>query len=437
MTDVETRWTADEQRLNRLLHRAVDDAEPAAAAPTVTRPVEPVTDLGRRRRWTLVAVPLVAACVAAAVVAGIGLATQETRTPAASTPPVPPVEDIGALFGSWDVDLPDQRAEDVDLRLELTGRSGRISQRGCGAAVVWQAHSDGLLLADVTATFGTGGCPGPAQQGWVEGADGFHVVDADRIELVRGGAVVASLTRMGDVGDRLGPVDAVVPLPDGLRAPSVAELEGRWTEVGESRHWLTFEDGRWATSADGCNTTSGDFALSPFGGLLRSVVMDTTLAGCGDALPGWPVVGVERLGLDGEVLVLLDAKGNELLRMERGGSDLESVLDGAQGRWASVGPRQDGKPFPGLWLEIEGDILTHAEDANCNTDPTGYKLSADGEVVDTVDAWAYLDEGAVICQPDFPDLVPGRVGRIDLDGDQLVLLNPGGSEIARFEREQP
>ena len=92
MTDVETRWTADEQRLNRLLHRAVDDAEPAAAAPTVTRPVEPVTDLGRRRRWTLVAVPLVAACVAAAVVAGIGLATRETRTSGSEhTAGAPPV----------------------------------------------------------------------------------------------------------------------------------------------------------------------------------------------------------------------------------------------------------------------------------------------------------------------------------------------------------
>lgn len=89
------------------------------------------------------------------------------------------------------------------------------------------------------------------------------------------------------------------------------------------------------------------------------------------------------------------------------------MLDRAEGRWASVGPREDRKPFPGLWLEVDGDVLTHALDANCNT-----------------------DEGSVICQPDFPDLVPGRVGRIALEGDQLVLFNPGGSEIARFEREQ-
>lgn len=318
MSDVETGWTERELAFSRALHRAVDDVRPASPAPTVPRPGAAAAGLGAPRRWALVVVPALVACLVAALVVGIGLATRDEPAPAAASPDAPAVQDVGVLQGSWDVDLPDPRADDADLRLELSGRGGTISQAGCGATLVWGAHSDGLLLVDATGQTAVGGCDGPAQQGWIEGAEGFVVLDPDRVELVsRGGGLAASLVRAEGTARPVGPQDGVAPLAEGLDAPTSAQLEGRWVRIGEPEHWFTFADGRWATSPDGCNTSQGAFVLSSSGGVLRSQVMETTLAECGDTLPGWPVTGIERLGLDGDVLVLLDADGDVLLRMAR------------------------------------------------------------------------------------------------------------------------
>lgn len=75
-------------------------------------------------------------------------------------------------------------------------------------------------------------------------------------------------------------------------------------------------DGDWESS-DGCNRGGGRYVVGD-GGLLLGVSGATTLVGCDNrSLGGW-VAGAFRAGLSGTRLVLLDAAGTELGRLERG-----------------------------------------------------------------------------------------------------------------------
>lgn len=207
-------------------------------------------------------------------------------------------------------------------------------------------------------------------------------------------------------------------------------------QVDEPRYRVEYRNGRVTTTHDGCSGAGAAFVLSAAGGFLRTSWEPRAL-GCAPTLPSWPGLDARRVGLEGDVLVLYSADATELARMVREDRAGGSVRDRAQGRWASTGSGDADGPLTGLWLEVDGDVLTHAENASCNTDPTGYTLSAVGAVVDTVDAWSLLEEGTVNCQPGFAPLVPGRVGSVVLQSGELVLLDDSGSEIARFEREQP
>jgi hypothetical protein len=435
MSDVGTRWTERELAFSNALHRAVDEASPASSPPTATRPVAAPVDLGRRRRWALAAVPALAACVVTVLVVGIGLATRDEPTPAASTPPRLVVHDPRMLHGTWDVDLPSVSAETVTASVDASDFTVYVD--GCGEALAWNAHPDGLLLlsnayGDIRQLGGsTTACTDRADVAWAEQVRTFSFGGDGTARLAdRDGDTVATFRRVGEPPLPSGPEVSVAPLPAALAAPTLAELRGRWVEPGALEHWLAFDESSMTSSPDGCNTNTAGFVLSPHGGFLLSRIQTTTAVGCEDQLPGWPAGYFERVGMDGQQLVLLDEAGGELGRLARLGADAPggpgSVVGRAHGRWVSPGWPEEGG---GLYVTVEGDALRHDYDATCR-DLVGYRLAADGDVEEV------LPQDLPGCSGSVP-LLDRPLAGIALDGEELLLLDGDGNVIRRLWRVGP
>ncbi|WP_083915840.1 META domain-containing protein [Micromonospora lupini] len=100
-------------------------------------------------------------------------------------------------------------------------------------------------------------------------------------------------------------------MPAGQRQPV-----GRWAPaIGHKAAYLEFTaDGEWHGS-DGCNDQSGRW-ITAAGGTLLATARASTLAFCADSVPieQW-VTTARRAGLDGEVLVLLNAQADETGRL--------------------------------------------------------------------------------------------------------------------------
>ena len=79
---------------------------------------------------------------------------------------------------------------------------------------------------------------------------------------------------------------------------------------------VTFVDGRWDGS-DGCNAVGARWALDEGAHLVSAADVGITMMGCEGDPTAIELTGAERLGFDGDVLVLLDAAGAELGRLER------------------------------------------------------------------------------------------------------------------------
>ncbi len=291
------------------------------------------------RRWSGIGAVVLAIMIA-------GCAAQEgaasPASPATPTPATtgPLTREPTGLIGSWTVTGPGVEANTV---VRLAG-DGLSVFRECDVLFgEWQADSSGLFLAGVNGatTLGKGGCPAPTPSapGWLTRASGFRDEGAQRVLLDDRGAQIVRLrpgarpsagpnlhhsrveppTVTDEARRRLAPA---VPLPAALTPPAREALVGRWlpaTGPGgrpEPAHVTLAADGSWRGS-DGCNGTQGRWTTGR-GGVLLATGGVSTLIGC-DSIPvGSWLLTARRIGLDGDVLVLLDAQGTETGRLRRG-----------------------------------------------------------------------------------------------------------------------
>ncbi len=258
-----------------------------------------------------------------------------------SASPTPSPRDAGdplGLVGSWRVTGTDEPAGTV-LRLSGTDLS---LWRECGVLMgSWQATGDGLFLADAVSR--SGSCPAPTvgtspTPGWLTSAarfaragEGWRLSDATgRVVAVL--AAGAALTPRPDVDPALATppvVDDVArsaladpaPLPAGRTAATWRELLGRWAPPGDQAARPTApylevdRDGTW-TASDGCNESSGRWALGPDGRLLTTSGA-STLIGCQNVDVAGTWSRAARVAAQDGQLVLLDAQATELNRLAR------------------------------------------------------------------------------------------------------------------------
>ncbi|HWR84877.1 MAG TPA: hypothetical protein VN200_02660, partial [Rhodoglobus sp.] len=266
------------------------------------------------------------ALLAPAILLLAGCATSAPPPPAAGG--ADPVD----LVGLWRV----SDAEGADERTWLRLDAGELTLwQECGyLSGAWVA-TDALFLGSIYG--GNGDCISgnrvpelpwlEAAAGYTRTGDGWALTDA-------GGAVVATLSVDGApaphpdiIDDYTRPpvvTDATrealapaAPLPSGFE---VADVTGRWVATAPGAPEQPFvefaPDGSW-TGSDGCNGGAGRWASDGRGGLLTTSGV-STLIGCdGVQVPGM-VASARSAGMQFGELVLFDAAGQELGRLQRG-----------------------------------------------------------------------------------------------------------------------
>ncbi|MEV1317494.1 hypothetical protein AB0J14_15580 [Micromonospora arborensis] len=245
-----------------------------------------------------------------------------------------------SLIGSWTlVDVADPGAGKI-LRL-AAGELHLVGTR-CGTlGGTWRANSDGAFLADIwqapaAAVEGIPGCEKASQEtpGWLRRVTAYQFDGKGLPVLLDGGRQpVARLVPGATPTPEPNLADSVLAPPlvtDEARralAPAVAlpvtlvpldqrRLVGRWVpRSGHKAAYVEFTaDGEWRGS-DGCNGESGRWIIGA-GGALLATARGVTLAFCTDSVPvGQWLATARRAGLGGEVLVLLDAQGDETGRL--------------------------------------------------------------------------------------------------------------------------
>ncbi|HEX5542133.1 MAG TPA: hypothetical protein VFX60_11335 [Micromonospora sp.] len=247
-----------------------------------------------------------------------------------------------ALIGSWTVAEVDEGAGDI-LRLAGPDTAGLLLFARCGVLTgEWRADENGLFVAGVPASTiadDVKGCePGPQPTPvWLRRAAAFRVERDSRVLLDDQGGPVARLlpgakptprpnllpswTEPPVITDEVRRAFApAAALPAALTAVSRDALLGRWVVADDGRSrpttpYVEFRaDGEWRGS-DGCNGQGGRWVAGPSGALLATSG-PSTLIGCDNVSVGlW--LATRRAGLDGDVLVLLDAEGKEMGRLHR------------------------------------------------------------------------------------------------------------------------
>ncbi|MET8834125.1 META domain-containing protein [Micromonospora sp. NPDC004540] len=295
---------------------------------------------------------LVAAVAVGALLAGCAdtvspVATAPAGSPAFSTVPTgagPSPADPVALIGSWTVTAADGGAGGV-VRLAPPDQGDLIWFDRCGVSLgTWRADAGGLFVAELSghSPSGVPGCPSGPWRGpdWLPRATAFRVVGGTPILLDGQGRQVARLApgAKPTAGPHLLPslaeppvvtpevrraLAAAAPLPAGLAPAGRSALLGRWVPAGAPRPnptpaYVEFrDDGGWRGS-DGCNGQGGRWVAGAEGALLATAG-PSTLIGCANVLVAAWLSGASRAGLDGDVLVLVDAQGRETGRLRRDG----------------------------------------------------------------------------------------------------------------------
>jgi len=305
----------------------------------------------RRRALGAAAAVAIGATALGAGPALLGRATGESpvaRVPAvgATAPDLLP----SGLAGSWQVSGAGEEPGAVLLvssqEVSLSRRCGVVSGR-------WGAGPDGLFVGQVESVPGAclqgGGAPGS----WLGEvtryrADGerWVLLDAqDRpvVTLSPTGPAASTAPSRSVAWDAL---DAVPALPGpGLRPAAPEQLPGRWVPVGEPRAtqaFLRFGDDRSWTASVSCTSTGGLWSAGELGRIEAVAPYAVALAGC--LQPALPVadwlVQADRLALDGDVLVLLDADGSALGRLQRAAQEqrAEAAARSSAPRLPRLGP---------------------------------------------------------------------------------------------------
>ncbi len=253
-------------------------------------------------------------------------------SPAPATSTAPQTFDPLLLVGSWNVLTPAGKPTPYHLRIgdELTLTTQ------CGTWIgTWTANAIGMFLAEIDG--GPGSCStnarGPAPS-WLTAAAAFTVSGSTRNLLDDAGHVVARLWHghgielQPDLRQLRARLATGPPLP-GEQTPATAKtILGRWEPIpppgtmqtpGQAQppsSFVTFAaDGSWSGS-DGCNAQGGRWRIGP-GGSLVTTAGPSTLIGCAGFPVGSWVSQARRAGLDGSMLVLLDAGGHDVAQLGR------------------------------------------------------------------------------------------------------------------------
>ena len=277
----------------------------------------------------LAGVLLLAACGEGSPDEGSTAAATEKPRPAAAVDPVD-------LVGMWRLVGAQGERPDAVLRL---APDDLVLWRTCGVLMgTWRATGDGLFLAYL---FGAAeGCaadtPTPP---WLRDAVRFGTSGDDRVLLDAADQVVARLLPGGRPAASAGTSPyfteaptvtqdkrrvflSPAPLPPTLRPATLDRLLGRWLPATgaastspDQPHAAFRGDGSW-TGSDGCNRQSGRWVIGP-GGAFLALMGPHTMIGCDNVSVGSWLWDVRRVGFHGDVLVLLDAAGAEVGRLER------------------------------------------------------------------------------------------------------------------------
>lgn len=243
--------------------------------------------------------------------------------------------DPADLIGSWTLAEPTEQGDSV-IRLAL--HDVRV-WRDCGTiSGFWRANWYGQFVAYIAGYRGDCGSGTPSTPDWLHRATSFAVEGDARLLLDAQGEVTARLLPGAEPtpGPNLAPSQSerpvvtdeirralapAAPLPPEVEPVGADALTGRWVPTDdtggrpETPHVELAADGGWQGS-DGCNGYQGRWIAGPEGALL-AVTGPTTLIGCDNVPVGGWLAGASRAGLDRDVLVLLDASGEELGRLRR------------------------------------------------------------------------------------------------------------------------
>lgn len=258
--------------------------------------------------------------------------------PSGRATPTPTDADPVGLVGSWRV-VADGEEPGAVLQL---GEGAALWRRCGNLDGDWAAGADGPFLAGFFA--GAGACfpgkglPTPA---WMTAAVRYRLVAKGPVLLNQRDEVVARLLPGGRPkpqvsGDPAAQVPVVTdqlrerlrrrvaPLPTGLVPADRGRLLGRWQAadgIGDSS--IDLDPVGVFRGKDGCNGQYGLWTVTAGGALLtaKNPVSSLKLCTGGRPAPGAWFEAAARAGFDGEVLVLLDARGAELGRLRRASAD--------------------------------------------------------------------------------------------------------------------
>jgi hypothetical protein len=276
--------------------------------------------------------------VVALAAAGLLVAGCAEQDPAGGQPTpddVISVTDPIMLVGSWSLaEVPDGTDSVVRLASEVS------VWRDCAILLgTWRGNEYGQFVAYVGSYSGDCGGAQASTPDWLSRAVSFGVDGEDRLLLDAQGEVTARLQPGAEPtpGPNLAPDQAEPPelteelrralapaadLPSHLTPAESETLIGRWVPADGSSSSVDTPyvelagDGSWQ-GTDGCNGQAGRWLAGPEGALL-AVAGGSTLIGCDNVPVGGWLSAASRAGLDGDVLVLFDAQGAELGRLQPG-----------------------------------------------------------------------------------------------------------------------
>ena len=278
-------------------------------------------------------------------VLALGACAAQQPGGASSAPAVTPVKQTPSdLVGLWRVQA---SGEDSGAILRL-GDDLSLWHRCDELFGAWQAGAGGGFLG--TTDSSSYECAGPkvtaapkpaipatpATPAWLVHAAAWRADGNDRVLLDEHGAVVACLTPSGEPSKRhvaahelyAKPVlDAALqrrltpaaPLPANLTPATAANLVDDWKPAAtgqNAKQYLKIKaDGSWEGS-DGCNIQIGRWALDGPGTVL-TIGGGSTLVGCAGQDTAPRFADARHAGFDGTTLVLTDAQGKEVGRLQR------------------------------------------------------------------------------------------------------------------------
>jgi hypothetical protein len=278
------------------------------------------------------------------LVAGCAAGPHGEPAPVAPSTPTPPTATSQStadespalgLVGLWRVSGARGEADPTWLRLDAEQFQ---LWRECGMITgSWRAGEAAFLASVDGASGSCADSRGLPAVPWLDAAMAYER-SGERWQLIdRDGALVAVLAIDGapdpiptaarfyaeppEIDDRVREAFRQVPaLPASLDPASAASLVGRWVPVGRGLasdpHAEFSPSGSW-NGSDGCNGGAGRWTVTDDGEFLATSGASTMMWCVGAMVPYW-VQSARLAGFDGAELVLLDADGAELGRLQRG-----------------------------------------------------------------------------------------------------------------------